>query len=439
MKKFNSILIFSLYAALCMAFGSCSSDKTGDLREILLTVPSDVSFVGVADLEHLLDETDCKVKKGEVIPGKKIQKIFEDSSDPKLEFVSQLVTNGGIDPSYLVFFTVGYNTYATGFLSDTDKFKTLMEQHFGETAANNGDISSCGNVAFTSNRFWACISSRSSINTNDVKHFIGLSDKQSFIISDNSAKLISSDADMRGWGDIKGCLNAAGLDFSTRASVMMAFEALFEDAIEFSWDMDLDKDKMEINLTLLNSKGGIAAFLYPTAEVNVNDIKNSNLSGDAMALLAISPKFTQKMREDTRGKGMSVIGMLSGMISDVSGTLIVASDGDSNISGIIPVIGNNTSDLNQMLAQYDFSVTKDKNALRFSKGDCSGKLSADVVASVFKGKMGGLILSPEPTTAQNIEYAAFTLNPDKGGMEIEVEVKGTSKESLIIGLLKLIN
>lgn len=265
-----------------------------------------------------------------------------------------------------------------------------------------------------------------------------MSEKQSFLEGDNSAKLVESDKIMRGWGDIKGTLNASGIDFSTKASVMMGLEALFEDAVEFQWDMEIEKNKLKADLTLINSKGGIAAFLYPTAKVDLKEITGSNLSGDALALMAISPKFTERMREDTRGKGMSVIGMLSGMIQDVAGTVMVAADNKNSISGMIPVKGNNTSDLNQLLAQYDFSVTQEKGAIRFTKGNCSGEITPEIVADVFKGKMGGLILSPESTTYGDIDYAAIIFNPEKGGMDVEIEVKANNKESLLVSLIEVI-
>lgn len=438
MKKFNSTFSLFLILILSLTLGSCSSDKSADLREIFKTIPSDVSFVGVVDTEALLKEAGCKVKNGTVKPGKEIQKIFADTTDLKLKFISDIVLNGGIDPSFIVMFTEGYNNYVTGFLSDTDLFKELMEHRFGDTTIRNGEISTCGNAAFTSNRFWVCISSRNSINYNDIKHFTTMSEKQSFLEGDNSAKLVESDKIMRGWGDIKGTLNASGIDFSTKASVMMGLEALFEDAVEFQWDMEIEKNKLKADLTLINSKGGIAAFLYPTAKVDLKEITGSNLSGDALALMAISPKFTERMREDTRGKGMSVIGMLSGMIQDVAGTVMVAADNKNSISGMIPVKGNNTSDLNQLLAQYDFSVTQEKGAIRFTKGNCSGEITPEIVADVFKGKMGGLILSPESTTYGDIDYAAIIFNPEKGGMDVEIEVKANNKESLLVSLIEVI-
>ncbi len=440
MKKNNSFvrdcLSFAFLLILSLALGSCSSDKSGDLRELFNSIPSDVSFVGVIDSEELLKQSGFKVKKGSIVPGKETEKFFAENTDKKLEFLYDLICDGGVEPSCMALFTEGYNSYLTGFLSDTDKFKDLVESHFREKTAATGEFSTCGNIAFTSNRFWCCLTSRNTINIDNIRHFSTLSEKQSFISAGISDELMKSDKIMRGWGDIKGCLNASGMEFSTKASLQMGLEALFEDAVEFIWNMDIDKDELEIDLNLLNSKGGIAAFLYPASKAESDQIKAADISGDAVLMLAVSPKFTDRMKKDTRGKGMSVIGMISGMISDVSGTVMVAADNADNISGVIPVKGNNTSGLNQLLSQYGFSVTQDNGAMRFTKGTCSGKITSDVTASVLKDKMAGLIISPDSLTQGKIDYAAFMLSTDKGGMKMSIEVKAKDHESLMIGLLR---
>lgn len=439
MKIFNSTVNFLFFLIVSIISTGCSTDKTGDLRELLEAIPSDVSFVGVIDSEELLKQAGFKVKNGTVTPGKDIARFLDNTTNTGLKSISEMICDGGIDPSYITVFTEGYNSYLSGYLSDTDNFKSMIENRFGEKVTHDGELSICGNIAFTSNRFWCCLNSRNNININDVKHFNSLSEKQSFTSLKVSGQLVESDKIMRGWGDIKGCLNASGLDFSTKASIQMGLEALFEDAVEFVWDMDIDKDELEMDLSILNKKGGIAAFLYPVEKTDAEQIRTSGIYGDAILAIAISPKFTERMREDTRGKGMSVAGMFSGMISDVSGTVIIGADNANNIDGLIPVKGTRTSDLNQLLSQYDFSVTQENGAIRFSKGKTYGNISPDIAAKILKGKTGGLIISPDSLTGGKIDYVAFTLTPEKGGMEVNVEVKSKNKESLFAGLRNCLN
>ncbi len=424
MRKYTFGILLPFVAIALLLVSSCSTDKTGDVKELLKTVPSDASVVAVMDMEKTLKEFGCKVKDGEVKPNEALLAKIKEQKNEDFKFVSDLVLNGGVEPSCCALFAEGYNLYVIGFIADTEIFKKKVAEKFSEEFAPEGDISTCGNIACTSSRFWVCLSSRNSIQAKDIKFFQDLSEKQSYLSGEASKYLVESDKCVRGWGDIKGCLNATGLDFTTKAAFQMALEALFADAVEFKWDLEIDKDEVEMDFTLLNSKGGVAEFLYPTSKVNVQTIKDSNLGGAAIAALAISPKFSSRMQKDTKGKGMSVVGMLSNMISEVDGTVLIATGKNSNISGIIPVKGNNTGDLTSLLSQYDMKVTRENGSLRFNNGEPDGTLSAANVADIFKDCMGGVVMSPDNWVSNADGYVALLLKPEKGGMELILKAKG---------------
>ena len=424
MKRNNTVVLVSLMALLAFMISACSSDKTGDVKELLKTIPSDASVVAVMDIEQTLKEFGCKVKDGAVTPGEAFAAKIREQKNEDIKFMADLVMDGGVEPSCCAIFAEGYNIYITGFISDTDRFKNKVGERSGEAFVTEDNVATSGNIACTSSRFWICLSSRNSIQAKDIKFFQNLSEKQSYLSGEASKYLIESDNCMRGWGDIKGCLNALGLDFTTKAAYQMALEALFADAVEFKWDLDIEKDELEMDLTLLNSKGGIAAFLYPTSKINIKEMKESNLGGAAIAALAISPKFTSRMQKDTKGKGMSVVGMLSNMISEVDGTVLIASGKNSKLSGVIPVKGNNTGELTSLLTQYDMKVTREKGSLYFNNGETDGSLKAAEAADMFKDCMGGVVITPENWIPDSEGYIALLLKPEKGGMELIIKAKG---------------
>lgn len=417
--------IVSLFVVvITVMFSGCSKDKSGDVRELLRTVPYDASMVGVIDIEGTLDDMGFKVKNGEVKDSEELPGIFKSIDNQNLQFTVELLKSGSIDLSCCVVFGSGYELFLTGFVSDTDKFKETVGKKFGESFVKDGDISTCGNTACTSNQFWVALTSRNTIAVKDIKYFTQLSEKQSFISRKGVDYLVDSDDCMRGWGDIKACLNAMGLDFTTKASIQMGLEALFSDAVEFKWEMDIDKDEQDLVFTFLNSKGGVASYLYPVVKVEPSQIENTNFTASTIAALAISPKLTDRLKRDTGGKGISMIGMLSSMISAVDGTVVAAADKDSHLEGVIPVNSNATSDLVSLLSQYGMTVSREKEAIKFSNGTVAGSLSAKEVGKLFKGAVGGLVMQPEKWTGSTTGYMAIILKPEKGGMQLEVKVKG---------------
>ena len=213
MKRIN--LALALVGVLLM-MAACSKDKSADVADLLKTVPSDASLVMVMDLESILEEMDCSVSGGVIKPGKDVIRAFEPLTDKSQLKNLEKFNDAGIDWTVAAIFVEGYNSYLTGFLNDSGKFKDFVEERFGEKWAT-GEINTCGNVAMEGERFWVCLNSRNTIVANDIRHFNTLSEKQSILSNKNVTKLQDLKTEMAGWGDISGVLNFAGLDFSSRA------------------------------------------------------------------------------------------------------------------------------------------------------------------------------------------------------------------------------
>ncbi len=402
MKKINYVLY--CIVALVLMTAACSRGRSGDVKGLLQTVPADASAVAVVDLNALPENVDDNLP----------YKLPVDATE-----------ENGVDRSVAAFFIGGYNSYITGFLEDTDKFKASVEKETGEAFRAEGDVAVSGNIAVISDRFWVCVSSRNTVNTDEIKHFTTLSEKQSILSNEVVAGLEEMKHDVSGWGDIKGCMNAAGLDFATRATATMAVEAMFVDAVEFSWNMDFKKSELLADLNVLNSKGGIAKFNFPAAKIDEATVAAAGSTADGVVALAVSPEMVKKLREETGGKGFSMIGVIAGMISCVDGTCAAAVSESGNMTGVIATTGRGTTDLSSMLSELGMTVSKEGNLLRFGKGEVSGGMSVSEAAAELKGSMAGAVYSGKSgkVASDKISSVVVTLNPEKGGLAAHVKVR----------------
>lgn len=440
MKKNLIILATALITLMLGGAVSCSKEESADARDLLLTVPSDVSAIAVADIRGILEDAGCRIEGSTVKPDKEFSEVLSraaSSGESAAQAVSYL-SEGGVDPSVAVIFLQGYNTYLAGFLSNPDKFKAKAEKDFGEKFQTDGNIAFCGNTAVAGNRFWICLSSRNTINADNIKHFSSLGEKQSILSVKEVARFETLSHHIAGWGDIKGCLNSVPqLDFATKATVSMAIETMFADASAFVWHIDFAKGRLNAELSVLNSKGGIAAFLYPAAKINPSSVKELTNGSDALVAAAISPKMIKQLVDETGSKGISMLGILAHSLACVDGTCVYSGDTDKNISGFFTTTGSGTAPLSDLLSQYGLKVTKDGDLLRFASGLPSGPVSPDEAAEILKGSMAGAIVSGRLTRSDDKEspfsHTALLLRPEKGGMEFRMTLaaKDTKRNILL--------
>lgn len=444
MKKYAPLSLpafcTAIILSLMVSLSSCSKNDTADTTDLLSSIPSDVSVVATANLKAILEDMGCKVEGTSVKPGKDAISAFEAAKNKNLEKFLDYIYDGGVDPSVAAFFMEGYNAYIAGFLDDPDKFKAKVEKDFGETFSGDGKIATCGNVAVEGNRFWIAVSSENTIVTSDIKHFSTLSEKQSILSNKTAAETLKTlDNDITAWGDIKGCLNAAGLDFSTKAAANMAIEGMFADASDMVANLDFEKGRMSAEMTVLNSKGGIAKFMFPTGKIQADAIKKLNASGDALFAIAITPEMVKQLQEQTKSQGVSMMGMVASLISSLDGTCVYAGDNNKNVAGFLSTTGSGTASLSDLISQYGYKVTKDDKLLRFSQGSPSGPISAEQAAEQLKGSAAGLLLSGDlfdGNEKSDLSMLSVTLDPDKGGMLFKVALYSQdSKKNIILSLI----
>ena len=424
-------------AATLLILASCAKHNGADVSELLKTIPADASMVMVVDLEEVLQEAGCTVSDGVVTPGKDLAKALQSSANEDLKRHLADLQDSGVEWSAMAVFSEGYNAYLTGFIHDTSKFKAKVEEVFGEQFTS-GEVSTCGNIAMIGERYWVCLSSRNTIQENDIRHFNSLSEKQSILSNETVTKMQPVPSDIEGWGDIKGVLNMAGLDFASRAVCSMAMETIFVDAVEVEWKADFDKDELEVEMEVINSKSGIAKFNFPVEKIDESVIKNLNTSAAGFGALAISEKMIENLKAQTAQQSMSILGVMVNMMGSVRGTTAVAFDTDGYVNGTISTTGHGTADFADMLSQMDFKVNKEGKDLRISKGTVAGALTSAEAANLLKGSVCGIALSTEgiPGLPQ-FKTIAFNLIPDKGGLKLQINMK--AKDPKLPLLFTLLN
>lgn len=432
MKKFKWAV--GLIASLLILAG-CSKDKSADVADLLKTIPSDASMVMVMDLESMIEEMDCSVSGGVIKPGKDVAKALESSDNADMKKNLEKLNNAGIDWTVAAVFAEGYNCYLAGFLNDSGKFKSYVEERFGEKW-ESGEVNTCGNVAMEGERFWVCLNSRNTIVANDIRHFNTLSENQSILSNKNVAKLKDLDSEAAGWGDISGVLNMAGLDFSKRAAVKLALETMFEDAVELAWEIDLDNDELKAEIEVINNKGGIAKFNFPVEKVDGNVVKNLNTSAPGFGAIAVSKKMIEQIKAETSKESFSLIGaFVNMMLGCVDGTAAFTIANPGGMKGIISTNGHSTTDLVDALKQFGMNVDKEGDALLVTQGEVSGPLSSADAAEMLKGSVMGVAFGGFEELAQ-LKTLSLTFHSEKGGLKGEIKAKGKdSKKKFFLNFL----
>lgn len=414
-KSLSHLLQACCFAALLAIFSACSSDRSADVRSLLSTIPSDASAAGVVDIEKILSDKAAAT-----------------------EFKS--LGDAGVQPSVGAIFLEGFNAYFTGFVANSDNFKRYIEEKTGEKFQSEGDFDICGNVAASSSQFWICLSSRNTISASEIRRFMSLQEKQSILQQEKVADMASLKQDIQLWGDIKSCLNAAELDFATRASISMAIETIFSDATEFTAYVKSEKGKLLLNFSVLNSKGGIAGFNLPKAKIDAKAIEHLGASASAFAAIGVSPELVATLKEQTGSKGVSVLGYMMGAFSSLDGTVALRANDNDDLSIIFTTTGP-TSNLTDLLSQIGFSTSKDGNYILASKGNADqGAITAQEAAELLKGAMAGIVADTSIlpfADAQTVAKSAVTLNPEKGGLAINATIFAADKNSnLLLSILK---
>lgn len=418
-------LLLPLLAVIAIIMNSCSSGESADAGDLIATVPNDASLVAVANLKAIVEKADAKNL------GTNPQELADILCNPE----------NGVEPSVAVVFNVGYYTYVSGIAADPAKFKAAIEKKKGVKFTTEDGIDVGGNFAVSANQYWMCIGN-TSIDPCEVKHFTSLDKTQSFTSNKQSDALCKFDKDIVGWGNIAGLLNTANADFQQRAIVQAVLQTAFEDASDLSFSVDFQKGKAVIEANILNTKGSLAKFLFPTETIDVKTVESAGTTTDALAAIAIPNKLITELIKQTSSKGVSMFDIILKSFSGVDGTTAVAfNENGSALSGVISTNGQNMAAITQLLAQRNVKTVLDGNKIRISEGTLSGNSQVSELAAEFKGAMLGVATASARDfikgSNQAVAGGAFTLRPSGNSLQARVVLFGTDRDKNILsGLVK---
>lgn len=434
--------VLSSVAALAMAFAfqSCSSDKVADAGDILSTVPSDVSLVAVINSGSMLEKTDCKVADGKITPSKKISEAVAKIQNPQAKNFLTAFINGqsGIDPSVMVLFKEGYNTYLTGVAADPESLeKTLKENGYEDFSTTDG-IKISQNAAIAGNRFWVNVNS-GSIDLGDVRHFNTLDKTQSFLQNSYADELCQVTSDISGWGNIAGLLNTGVMSFENRAYFQIALQTIFEDPSSFIFNINSEKGAFVSQFSVINSKGKNAKFQLPADKVDIATIKSLGGNADLLAAFSIPKKLIDNLRKDTKSKTPSVFDIYLQQLGSIDGTIAFCAGANDGVKGIITTTGRDTSGLSSLLTSLGFSVVLDGKMMQISKGSPTGSLDVAETANDFKGAVAGIYTNHfgNKAEAEFLKSLSVMLNSEGGGIVVKIKAATLDpKENALLSIMK---
>lgn len=444
MKKL-SILLVSL---LVICLSSCKKE-TVDVTHLLNTVPSSAAGVVVFNMESLLSDAGCKVKGHEVEPGKEIKELIEKASGENTKEIMMLFDGStGIEPKGALFFYDSNRAFLTFALYDVDKFIKFIEES-SEVSFSNEDngVKLSGNIAVKGAQAWILLSAGKRIDPEAIVSYSKLSPSQSFLVTPMGEKLLTEENDIRGWAMID-TFTSNFLGRSERSMFTLGLGFLFEGAESVSFKVDFKKGEAECETMILNDKFKPAKYQLPADKIDVNTLKSLGSTCDGMMAFTISSKLIKKFDQLGAAFGGALFGDLDGAFKNVDGTVGLISSGSgmgSSVSGILTTKGDISPVLRNMIAEYFGEVSPDGKLLKFSKGDVKGSLSVEECAEELKGACVGLVVDGAgfgtigygDAAPGAFKYAVLKLEPESGGLEIELSVKTNDpKENALLTILK---
>lgn len=197
-----------------------------------------------------------------------------------------------------------------------------------------------------------------------------------------------------------------------------------------------------IEANILNTKGSLAKFLFPTETIDVKTVESAGTTTDALAAIAIPNKLITELIKQTSSKGVSMFDIILKSFSGVDGTTAVAfNENGSALSGVISTNGQNMAAITQLLAQRNVKTVLDGNKIRISEGTLSGNSQVSELAAEFKGAMLGVATASARDFIKGSNEAvaggAFTLRPSGNSLQARVVLFGTDRDKNILsGLVK---
>jgi hypothetical protein len=423
---------FMLVLAICVAFlAACTKDDKGDVSTLLATVPSNSGSVCVIDIKSLCESTGAKVKDNKIENCELLESMLGMSAESSKAAGYLKDGKSGMEITYAVVFSKGYNTYLTGLLSNPDDFKAMLKECAGSEFSSESDVDLAGSVAVKGNQYW--ISFAGDVSASDVKEFSSLSERQSFLSDDYADALLKSDKMAVFVADIQSMINVSDLGVKNSATLRMAMASVFKDAAYLAGDLDIEKGNVKIAVSVLNSKHSVAEFLLPIGKIDVATIKSLGGTADDVVAFACPNALVTKIITTATNLGLPS-NMFDGLKS-IDGTIaIVSSAPAESLSMIVQTNGKGESSLIDFINSYKpgLNVVKEGNNVLVKGGERAGKVEVATAAADMKGAFLGIVSAnmnnsnltlPKSNVSYSLQRISLMLKPDGKGVKLEGELK----------------
>ena len=431
---------------------SCTKSSTGDLADLLKTVPSDATTVMTVNVHTVLEKSGCKVdESGKVTLSPALDNLIKTLGSPVLKENIRAVIAGdaGVAPTFAVAFTEGDDSFLTFVLDDPDKFISFAESVTGEKAVATGEIQVCGYMARLANQGWMRIGNTALMDAGHIARYSDLTESQSFCSLDIADKFLKSEKEFLAWANIDALVSLRGGSFTDRTVARMAISTIFDDAAIMMTEGKLSKERFSMESRILTSKGEDARCNFSTSKIDVKTLEGFGGAADMVLAGNISRQLSRQLRDIMASQFGGVGEVYAPLLSPLDGTFVAAlsrTEGKSSLRMLVTTDGKSpVSDLMKYLNDSFGTVKRDGKLLKVDNGASSGDIALDKDSGRLSGAWLGMMadrdmlisLTADPTYAAGVAMVVLKVTPDNGGLKITLDIDTENEGDALASVLRL--
>ena len=317
MRYISKSLLLWLLAVVLLA--GCRKESSGDIADLLTTVPSGAGAVVAVDLQQIITKAGGKVTDGKAQPGEKFAAALGKVA-AKPELAQFFDENAGVDASAALVFYASGRWYLTGRLRDPKAFRTWWEAK-GERFETSGELEAARKVAYKANRFWWGLTD---IDIPSVSDYAALSESRSWASHPNAPVITGSNHEVTFTLDEKVLFSYVGSELRP-GQLRMALSSAFKDATALSGYIDLLDGKMIASVTPVSDDMKPSELLLPVGKIDGDMVKKLDCSAFSVWAVAVPSKLSEKISSIIGGLGLVPGGVVEAMRA-IDGTVVVAVD-----------------------------------------------------------------------------------------------------------------
>lgn len=316
-KRFNNTVRSLCTLMLIMLMCACSSDDS--VRQLLSNIPTDSQTCIVVRAEKIAEKAGLdKSEKGELLSN---AKLMTGMSAKERDFMQKIATgDAGIDLETIIVFQTNGNSFVTGKIADTKKFRAEIAKLLNRNVndfKSDGDVESLGNIAIANDKFWV---SDSPVKASDIQRLVDLKEKESMASTAVGERLVGcTDIGIAVSSD--NIVNATG---SPEMRMLMAY--IFDDPHTSFADIKFDNGLVDVSFSLLNTKGEDTKISLPMDKIDVGVFQRMSNTSSMVTAMSLPSKMMKKIipLASQLGNSMPMVPGMSELLTSIDGTVAVS-------------------------------------------------------------------------------------------------------------------